>query len=182
MQQNSRRLIAAGVLLLGLAWIWYSRGDPSTRPGYLESAPQVGFQAPDFTLQTIMGDRITLIELQGTPVVLNFWASWCPPCRAEMPALQAIYEEYGGKVMVLGVNTSNQDARSDMLSFLEDARLSFPILEDIDGSVQQQYAIISLPTTFFINADGSITEVVVGGPMTEAGLRARIEALMEQIP
>ncbi len=182
MQQNSRRLIAAGVLLLGLAWIWFSRGDPSTFPGSLGSAPQAGFPSPDFTLQTTMGDRINLTELQGTPIVINFWASWCPPCRLEMPALQAIYEEYGGKVMILGVNTSNQDTRSNMLSFLEEARLSFPILEDIDGSVQRQYAIISLPTTFFINPDGIITEVVIGGPMTEAGLRARIEELLERIP
>jgi thiol-disulfide isomerase/thioredoxin len=182
MQPIPRRILLVGILLLGLTWTWFSRlGTAETTAGRVP-APQTGFQAPDFTLETIEGQTVTLSNLRGQPVIINFWASWCPPCRAEMPAFQAIYEEYQGRISLLSVNTAYQDNLNDALALLVEKGATFPVLLDADGAVSRLYAIISLPTTFFIGADGVIAEVVVGGPMTEAGLRARIESLLEARP
>ncbi len=182
MQPIPRRILLAGILLLGLTWTWFSRaGTAETTAGNIP-APQTGFPAPDFTLETLEGQTVTLSSLRGQPVIINFWASWCPPCRAEMPALQAVYEEYQGQVALLAVNAANQDNLTDALALLAETGATFPVLLDTDGAVNRLYAITSLPTTFFIGADGVIAEVVIGGPMTEAGLRARIESLLEATP
>jgi thiol-disulfide isomerase/thioredoxin len=182
MQPIPRRLLLISILLLGLVWIWLSRADPDEVTGGTIPAPQAGFLAPDFSLQTTTDETIRLADLRGKVVILNFWASWCPPCRAEMPAFQVVSDEYAGRVEVLAVNTTNQDTLSDALAFRDEIGLSLPILLDVDGSVQRLYEITSLPTTFLIAADGRINEVVVGGPMSVAGLRARVEALLEVLP
>lgn len=182
MQPIPRRIFYLTLLALGLAWIAASRAAPGSMAERPAPAPQKGFPAPDFTLETLAGDTLSLSGQRGAPVIINFWASWCPPCRAEMPAMQAIYNDYGEQIVLLAVNATRQDNLGDIRDFVADYSLTFPILLDADGSAYQQYGIISLPTTFFIDADGIIREVVVGGPMTEAGLRVRIESLLERKP
>ena len=182
MQPIPRRILPVFLLLLGLAWAWFSRPDPSSVTGGMIPAPQAGFLAPDLTLETTAGETINLAALRGQPVIVNFWASWCPPCRAEMPALQAVYDDYQDRVVILAVNATNQDTLPDALAFQAGSGLTFPILLDTDGTAQRAYAITSLPTTYFIDAGGIISELVIGGPMTEAGLRARIESLLEENP
>lgn len=182
MQPIPRRILMVGFLLLGLIWVWLSRADPALVTGGLAPAPQAGFLAPDFTLETITGEAVSLSALRGQPVIINFWASWCPPCRAEMPTLQAIYNDYKDQVAILAVNAASQDTLSDALAFLNEIGLTIPVLLDTDGTAQRLYIVASLPTTFFIDAHGVISEVVVGGPMTETGLRARIEFLLEATP
>jgi peroxiredoxin len=142
--------------------------------------PQVGFQAPDFELENSTGETIRLSELRGRPVLVNVWASWCPPCRAEMPAMQTVYQQYQDQgFIVLAVNATDQDDRQDALDFAQEWQLSFPILFDTQGQVSRQYQVRSLPTSFFIDPQGVIREVVVGGPMAEALLRIRVEQLLE---
>jgi len=182
MQPFLRRIFPLLLLLLGLAWIVASRADPASATGGQIPAPQKGFLAPDFTLETIDGQSVRLSELFGQPVVVNFWASWCPPCRAEMPAMQTVYETYQGQIHLLAINATRQDSLADALAFVSENSLAFPILLDPDGAAYRQYAITSLPTTFFIGADGIVAEVVVGGPLTEAGLRSRIDSLLEETP
>jgi len=168
------------LLLAGLLWIWVSRVPEGRLAQGGVSTPRKGFQAPDFALADINGNSIRLSDLRGQPVVINLWASWCQPCRAEMPALQRIYSEYQPQGLnLLGVNATSQDDLAAARAFTEDLGLTFPILYDNQGSVARLYALSALPTTFFIDHAGVIREVVIGGPMSEALLRIRIQQLLE---
>ena len=168
------------VLVVGAAWAWWSRAPAQGTTGGMIPAPQKGFLAPDFALETGEGEIIRLSELRGRPVILNVWASWCAPCRAEMPALQRVFQAYQAQgVEILGLNSTAQDDRQKAQAFAAEQGLTFPILFDTDGEATRLYAVRALPTTFFIDAQGIIQEVVAGGPMSEALLRIRVQQLIE---
>jgi cytochrome c biogenesis protein CcmG/thiol:disulfide interchange protein DsbE len=180
MQLIWKRIFTGTMLLLGFLWMEYSAIplDSVSKEGI--AAPQIGFLAPDFQLITTDGHAITLSDLRGNPVLINFWATWCPPCRAEMPGIQHIYEEYRDRgLTVIGVNAVNQDSSKAAAVFIEQYQLTFTFLLD-EGEVQRLYHIRSLPTTFFVGRDGIIREIVIGGPMAEALLRSYIEILLEE--
>ena len=172
-------------LVAAVLWTVDSRV-PSAVGAPLSSSPspREGFLAPDFTLDTLDGEKITLSKLRGKIVVVNFWATWCLPCREETPALEKAYEQYNDSGMViLGVNLTNQDSMSDIESFVQEFKLTYPILLDRDGSISNYlYQIRGLPTTFFVNREGIIRTVVVGGPMSETFIRSKIEALLQEFP
>ena len=169
------------VLLAGATWIWLSRAPASEVTQGRIPAPQAGFLAPDFSLATTTGETIKLSELRGTPVLVNVWASWCPPCRAEMPAMERVYRDFRSQgFQILAVNATNQDDPAQAEAFAQEQGLSFPILLDMDGDVSRLYRVSSLPTSFFVDARGMIREVVIGGPMAEALLRIRIQQLLGQ--
>lgn len=180
MQQIQRRILYLLILTAGLAWTGIS-SDPTGRSSFGEiTAPQAGFLAPDFQLKTPKGETYSLSEFRGQAVLINIWATWCPPCRAEMPAIQAIYEEFKPRgLMVLGINSTIQDEPLKIGPFLEKYRLTFPILLDETGEVTSNYQIRALPSSFFIDRQGRIHEVVIGGPMSPALLRTRIEAILK---
>lgn len=126
-----------------------------------------GNPAPDFELQDINGQTVTLAGLRGKPVVLNFWATWCSACRSEMPYLQDIYDEWAGQGAILLVNTGETAER--VKDFMDSYSLSMPVVLDTDESVTRKYAITALPTTFFIRRDGIIQEKYLGAfPSKEA--------------
>lgn len=178
--QSQRRILFAGILLLGLAWIFVSADKSGSSTNGLIPAPRAGFLAPDFTLETLDGGTVTLSELRGLAVVVNLWATWCPPCRAEMPALQKVYEEYKERgLVILAVNSTVQDDLQVIPAFIKKYGLTFPVLLDKNNEAGRLYQLRSLPSTFFIRRDGIIHEVVVGGPMAEALLRTRIEDLLK---
>jgi peroxiredoxin len=178
----SRILINLFLLLAGALWIWFSRVSPQAALAGSRVAPRPGFQAPDFELSTPQGAQISLSALRGQPVIINLWASWCPPCRAEMPALQNVYETYHGQGLeILAVNATSQDDVQAAVEFSTQLGLTFPILLDADGRVSRLYQLQSLPSTYFVGRDGSIQEVVVGGPMAEALLRVRVERLLGEV-
>ncbi|MBZ0291068.1 MAG: TlpA family protein disulfide reductase [Anaerolineae bacterium] len=111
------------------------------------------FYAWDFTLQSRAGESYTLSALRGKWVIVNFWATWCGPCREEMPALQAIHDQYGD-VMVLGVNQRETVEVID--DFLADTQITFPVLMNPDDAVLLDYNVVGLPQTLVVNPEGII--------------------------
>lgn len=179
MNRTQRILLYALILIAGASWIALSANTGASTSA-ARPAPQAGFRAPDFTLKTPSGESHTLAELQGQAVLINVWATWCPPCRSEMPAIQKMYEEYRDDgFVVLAVNNTAQDNPFDIPSFTQEYGLTFPVLLDETGEVVRMYQVRSLPSSYFINRQGIITEVVIGGPMSEALLRTRIEEALK---
>lgn len=163
------------LLIVGLAWIMASRSSGPVVAG--TPAPRPGFAAPDFELPTLDGGTVRLSDLRGHPVVINFWATWCPPCRAEMPAIIREYKRYKDRgLVVLAVNQAEDPAK--VAAFRDQFGMPFPILLDKRMKVSAQYEIRFLPTTFFVAADGTITDMVTGG-MNAAAVRIHFQRLME---
>lgn len=180
MQQILRRSFFALILTLGLLWIFASADRSGASTGGHIPAPQKGFYAPEFRLNTLNGTSVALTDFHGKVVLLNLWATWCPPCQQEMPTIEKLYEEYKDQgFVVLGVNATSQDNLPDLPPFIEKNKISFPVLLDSNNEVSSLYLLRSLPTSFFIGRDGVIKEVVVGGPMSEALIRADIEEIIQ---
>lgn len=180
MQPIQQRAFYIAILVAALAWIFASADRAGVSTAGEIPAPREGFLAPDFSLQTPEGETVSLSELRGQAVLVNLWATWCPPCRAEMPAIQKLYDEYKDQgFMVLAVNMTYQDNPQSVLPFTRENNLTFPVLLEETGEMARKYELRSLPSSFFVNRDGIIQEVVIGGPMSEALLRTRIESILE---
>ena len=180
MNNITRRTLLSIILVFGFAWIFISADRSGSSTSGKIPAPQQGFLAPDFELQTTTGETIKLSNLRGQAVLINLWATWCPPCRAEMPAIESIYEEYKDKgLVVLAVNMTYQDTFANIDPFIEEYNLTFPVLLDTPNEVGSAYQLRSLPSSYFIDREGIISEVVIGGPMAEALLRTRVEQILK---
>jgi len=159
-----------------------------TLPPATAARPDVGLDvgklAPDFILPVLTQNAApsatqSLAQRRGRPVVLNFWASWCPPCRTEIPLLQNYHERHqNAGPLILGINY--QENRRQVESFVRQSALTFPVLLDESGQVGQLYRVTALPTTYFINADGTVAARHVGA-LTEA-LLDRYLAQMKNAP
>ena len=179
MNTIQRRITYGIILILGFAWIFVSADRTGTSTSGKIPAPQQGFLAPDFELKSIEGETVKLSDLRGQAVLVNLWATWCPPCRAEMPAIKKVHNEYKAQgFIVLAVNMTYQDAISDIAPFIDEYGLTFPVLLDETGVVGTAYQLRSLPSSFFIDREGVIQEVVIGGPMAEALLQTRVEEIL----
>lgn len=133
-------------------------------PTEAEPAVQPGRYAPDFTLPDLNEEPVALSDWRGQIVLLNFWTSWCAPCRVEMPLLQALYEAYRDDgLVVLAVNLEEEPER--VAAFVEDLGLAFPVLLDEKAAVGTLYRVRGAPTTYFIDRDGVIRQRYVG-PLT----------------
>lgn len=180
MQQTQRRIAYLIMLALGLAWMFVSADRSGASTAGRIPAPHQGFLAPDFELKTAGGELVRLSDLHGQAILVNLWATWCPPCRAEMQAIEKVYQEYKDQgFTVLAVNMTYQDSPLEVMPFVEEQKLTFPILFEETGAMANAYQLRSLPSSFFIRRDGVINEVVIGGPMSEALLRTRIEDLLK---
>jgi len=180
MQQNQRIILYILLLMGGAAWIVLSSTPRFPSASKSATAPQVGFTAPDFALATPTGETIRLSEQRGNAVLVNLWATWCPPCRAEMPTIEKIYREFKDTgLLVLAINMTYQDDPFALMPFIQEHDLTFPILLDETGEVAAAYQLRSLPSSYFIDAEGIVEEVVIGGPMSESLLRLRIERILE---
>lgn len=141
----------------------------------------IGDKAYDFSLLDKEGNEISLSSLRGKVVFLNFWASWCGPCKMEMPHMQKVYEEYKDKdVVILAVNitASEKNGIEGVNNFLKENKYTFPVLYDKDGSVSEKYRISAIPTTYIINRDGIIINFV-RQTMSEETMKQQIEAGMK---
>jgi cytochrome c biogenesis protein CcmG/thiol:disulfide interchange protein DsbE len=180
MQPIQRRIVYIIILILGLIWIVVSADPSGTSTTGKIPAPQQGFPAPNFELKTPQGETVRLSDLRGQAVLVNLWATWCPPCRAEMQTIETVYNEYKDQnFTVLGVNMTYQDEPLEIIPFVNEQKLTFPILLDETGVMASAYQLKSLPSSFFIDRAGYIKEVVIGGPMSEALLRSRVEQVLK---
>jgi len=176
---SARRVFYIILLGSGLLWIYLSMDRNASSSGVV-AAPQQGFPAPDFELLNLAGESVQLSDLRGQAVLVNLWATWCPPCRAEMQSIEKIYKEYKDQgFVVLAVNMTYQDSPDKVAPFVSGQGLTFPILLDETGDMANAYQLRSLPSSYFIDREGVINEVVIGGPMAEALLRTRIEKILK---
>lgn len=130
-----------------------------------EMAPDLGFPALDFTLPDLNGQFISLSQLRGKPVLLNFWAGWCPPCRKEMLDLQRFHEQYQDQVVVLGINWAEEP--QTIRAFLERYKITYTNLLDRQGKAFVAYRLTGVPTTFFLDESGVIRGMWLGPLKTD---------------
>ena len=169
------------VLVLAAAWIALTRVADSSSQASAQASPRTGFAAPDFTLDTLDGSRLSLSDLRGQPVMLNIWASWCMPCRVEMPAIERVYQRYRERgLVVVGLNATSQDSEAAARAFVDEFGLTFPIVLDRDGAASARYELMGLPSTYFIDRGGIIREVIIGGPMSEAVMLSHVQDLLQE--
>ncbi|MGV2620159.1 UNVERIFIED_CONTAM: redoxin domain-containing protein [Halobacillus marinus] len=129
---------------------------------------EVGEAAPDFTVETVTGEIVRLSDYRGKKVFLNYWTTWCPPCREEMPEMQKFYEAFSDEVEILAVNgTGTEDGGISMVrDFISSGEYTFPVLLDEQLEINETYQILAIPTTYFIGTDGIIQKERRTGPMT----------------
>ncbi len=182
-------------VILGGLWYWDARGDGSSGAddayGVVElpedrnttgrsPAPEAGRAGPDFLLEQPDGGTLRLSDLQGQPVVLNFWATWCPPCRTEIPELVLAYERYGGQGLVI-VAVDLQESDDQVLQFAEEFGMAFPLVIDRDGDVANVWRlggpIEGIPSSYFLDETGVIRSFYYG-PMTEDVLEERLADIL----
>lgn len=134
--------------------------------GMAERPPLVGGPAPDFQLDQLAGPPIKMSDYRGKVVLLNFWATWCAPCKKEMPEMQAAYEALKDKgFVILALNFGEKTEKAEKL--VKKMGLTFPILLDRDVKVAERHYVVSLPVTFFIDPSGIIKKQVFGGSLTK---------------
>jgi len=146
-------------------------------PGCSSEGPEIGKAAPDFTLKGLDGQEVSLSDFRGEPVLLNFWASWCGPCRLEMPFLQEIYEKWSGKGLVL-LAVNIQEDQGTVEDFIAGAGYIFPVLLAPGNQVPLSYNVRGIPATFFIDADGVIRDIKVGAFFGMGEIESKLAKIM----
>jgi peroxiredoxin len=163
-----KRLIipAVGLVIVLAAGFWYARLREPDRP-------QVDRVAPSFQLRTLSGADVSLASVRGKPVILNFWATWCEPCKQEMPALQAAADAHP-ELQVLAID--DPEPVDKARSFVAGANLRFPILLDPDAAVLERYRITGKPSSFFVDREGVLRAIYLGA-MSEDVLNNNLQAI-----
>ncbi|SRR5581483_3226370 len=138
--------------------------------------PQVGELAPDFGVTTLDGETVHLSDFRGKPVMINFWASWCGPCTAEMKNIESVYQKHtNDDFVILAVNQGEGD--DTIKGYGELWKLHFRLLRDAGDTAARLYRIQALPTTVFVDAEGKVYEVHIGGPMSVEFIEQRVKDL-----
>jgi cytochrome c biogenesis protein CcmG, thiol:disulfide interchange protein DsbE len=166
-------LLIAVVAIAGSGWIYWTRV-PDDAEVIARVAAHVNFRAPAFTLTTLDGKLVSSNDFHGKIVLVNFWATWCPPCRSEMPEIEAAYQAHRNNFVVLGINQA--ESSNAAKQFADEFHLTFPILLDSNGSVGQLFQVQALPTSFFIDPKGIIRAANLG-QMNRAYIETQIAAL-----
>jgi len=169
-------LLVPVLILLGLFAAGTARHQQTLRIGEALARGERP-EAPAVTLPALTGPPVALAGLRGHPVVLNFWASWCVPCREEAPLLEQVWQTYHGRgLIVLGVDT--QDLEAPARAFLERYAITYPNGRDPDGRVSRVFGTTGVPETFFISADGRIVGRFPGEQVDPAAWQAAVSALL----
>ncbi len=175
--------LAAGLALIAASlfgfW-WLGRSVPSEPAAAADASASQGKPAPDFALQDVSGKLVRLRDLRGQVVLINLWATWCPPCRAEMPDLAAVYNAHKSEgFVILGVN--DQERQETVMDFLALNPLPYPILLDVDSRVARAYGVSFLPASFLIDRRG-VLRATMPGQSNRAQLEAAIQPLLAEKP
>ena len=150
---------------------------PSVNSGTQATKPEA-LKMPDFTVYDQAGNAVKLSDFLGKPVVLNFWASWCGPCRSEMPAFESAYQQSGEDIIFLMVNaTGGRETLSSAKAFLQSSGYTFPVLFDTEMDAAITYQVYSLPTTYFIDAEGYLVNHAIGA-LSESKLQRNLALLV----
>ncbi len=175
-------LLGAVVSLIAAFFVVWETGLPerATYTGFIsageEYAPELNAIAPLFEAQTLVGDTLRLADLRGKVVLINFWATWCEPCKAEMPDLQAVYESYQARgLRVLGINLG--EGKADVEKWVSQLGLTFDIVMDNRQRIASEYQIRGQPTSYLVAPDGVITQIYYGSTI-RANLEAAIAPLL----
>ncbi|MEW4327196.1 redoxin domain-containing protein [Rossellomorea marisflavi] len=188
-----KNLLAGGIILVALVIIGVNiwKGTPpaqkdeagdstsvDTPVQQVDSGVEEGKLAPDFTLTTLEGEKVNLSDYRGKKVLLNFWATWCPPCKAEMPHMQEFYElNEDGAIEILAVNLTSVDKGDKKIQeFVDDYGLTFPIPLDEGGDISELYQAYSIPTSYIIDSKGIISKKIIG-PMDGEMMNSLMEAV-----
>ncbi len=133
-----------------------------------QEKPEVGFLAPPFSLSNLKGNQVDLSSFRGQVVILNFWATWCVPCRVEMPAFENLYRRYRSQGLTVLAVSLDKNSDAKVKDFVEEYRLSFPVLMDHKGKAEKLYPTISIPFTFVIDQQGRVVARVDGAKNWES--------------
>jgi thiol-disulfide isomerase/thioredoxin len=166
----ARRPRAGGLrVALGLAGaVLLAAGCGGGDGGLPAAPPRVGDAVPDLTFAVLEGDSLALPELAGSPALINLWATWCPPCRAEIPFLQTLHEEYGPRgLQVVGISEDNAGALDQVEDFLGEAGVTYANVLDPRSEAMDAFRLLGLPATYLVDAEGRIV-LVRAGPVSEA--------------
>lgn len=159
------------IFIVGLLWLIivtfnnYKNRSNDKEPlsiSKIEELPEVNFKAPSFSLNGLDEKNYSLESAKGKPIIVNFWASWCGPCKVEAPELVNLYEENKEELEIYAVNMTGGDSLEGAKGFVEEYGFEFPILLDEENQVADKYKVTAIPTTFFINKEGIIVEKIVG--------------------
>lgn len=172
-----KKLLLAVLVTMGLGFaVWEQPSAPAMAD---VQKPEVGYQAPHFTLTGLDQKTYKVGGKREKPVILNFWASWCGPCRMEAPDLQKMYEKYGKQVDLYGVNVTSNDSPESAMAFVQSYKLSFPIPMDVAGTVSNRYQIQAFPTTYLIDKEGIVRRKIIG-MIDSATLDAELRKLLSE--
>ncbi|MFQ5595195.1 MAG: peroxiredoxin family protein [Anaerolineae bacterium] len=173
-------LVVVVVLSIVASACGVARGQPAGTAADVPVGNKAGMEAPDFTLTEVTtGESVSLSQLRGRPVLINFWATWCGPCRLEMPHLQAAYEQYRDKgFTVLAVDVKFDDGPEAVQAFIDELGLTFPIVKDETGVVEiDKYNVLGYPTSVFIDRQGVI-QYIHRGPMTKDFIEEKLKDIL----
>lgn len=165
------RMTILSVIFLGISVAIYN--------GFVKdkTVVQTGNEAPDFVLPTVEGEQLQLSSLRGKGIVLNFWGTWCDPCKDEMPDLEKAYQLMKDKgIVVLAVNIGETEV--SVKPFKNRYQLTFPIPMDQKKEITQLYGIGPIPTTYFIDKNGIVQNIIIGGPMSEQTITDNMRQIM----
>jgi cytochrome c biogenesis protein CcmG/thiol:disulfide interchange protein DsbE len=175
-----KKYFALGLIMVSLVLTILIGTTGSTAGKVEQVGPTVGLKAPDFTLPDLNGKKVNLKEVVAANKVtlVNFWATWCPPCRAEIPELIEFYRKYSTKkVALLAINL--QETPSEVKSFVAQNKMNFPVLADTSGSVAGQYQVYAIPTTFFLDGKGKVRDKIEGSTNL-ATLEAKVQKMLKE--
>jgi peroxiredoxin len=146
-------LVAASLLVLGVLLVIVQVRGSKAAP---EIRPEVGYLAPDFSLPSLGGQTVRLSDLRGKAVLLNFWATWCAPCRLEMPTMDKAYQEYKSRGLEILAVSLDAGSNSVVKHFMQELKLDFPVLLDPDMEVLRLYRMVGIPASFLIDKQGIV--------------------------
>jgi cytochrome c biogenesis protein CcmG/thiol:disulfide interchange protein DsbE len=184
LRRSTWNLLLLAVFFGGVLFIGVTRVQPvasvtsAPAPIDVAPAPEIGHPAPPFTLHTPEGATVALADLRGQVVLINFWATWCPPCRAEMPAIQAAFAQYQPQGFTVLAVTAGEDAAT-VTAFLQAHDLHVPALLDTNGQVHATYFASTLPSSFFIDRRG-IVRAIYKGPMSHSVITGTVGQLLAE--